>query len=282
MINRSTINFPSLLPFEVNASYVEINRKSPENQHDSHVHPECEIYINLSGDVSFMVEKQVYPVSRGSIVITRPYEYHRCIYHSDELHRHFWILFSTPSDSDAVRLSMFKKFFDRPTGQNNLLFLEPASEEELISLCHDLSSGELDGERKFSVFFRIIELIGTAKEISPKETRFPAEIDSALALINKSYTDPALKISYIADEVGVSVNTLERYFRRHLSSSPTDYIKKKRLAAAAKMLSRGGSVSEVSERCGFSDYSHFIALFKKAYGTTPLKYKSYARENKKN
>ena len=58
-----------------------------------------------------------------------------------------------------------------------------------------------------------------------------------------------------------------------LNISPSEYIKKKRLANAAKLLSKGYTVSEASSQSGFSDYSNFIALFKKTYGVTPLKYK---------
>lgn len=58
-----------------------------------------------------------------------------------------------------------------------------------------------------------------------------------------------------------------------LNLSPTEYIKKKRLANVIKLLSTGCTVAEASSQSGFSDYSNFIALFKKIYGTTPLKYK---------
>ena len=32
---------------------------------------ECEIYLNLSGDVSFEVENRIYPVSPGTVILTR-------------------------------------------------------------------------------------------------------------------------------------------------------------------------------------------------------------------
>ena len=53
----------------------------------------------------------------------------------------------------------------------------------------------------------------------------------------------------------------------------TLYIKKKRLGNAVKLLSKGCTVTEASYQSGFPDYSNFISVFKKTYGTTPLKYK---------
>lgn len=87
-----TINFEALSAFDFNIKYLEMQPgESPPV--DQHIHSECEIYFNLSGDVSFMAGDNVYPVSRGSLIITRPYEYHHCIYHSDAVHRYYRALF---------------------------------------------------------------------------------------------------------------------------------------------------------------------------------------------
>ena len=276
---KSTISFPALLPFEMKVAYAELDRDDPSNVHDSHVHPECEIYINLSGDVSFMVENRIYPIMPGNIVISRPYEYHHCIYHSGELHRHFWILFSLPTDSGEVEKELFGKFFERLPGHDNPLSLGTKERDELISICHELSRGNTDGCRSFSLFFRVIELISSAKTVTGGGKTYPSEIDSALAVIDGRYSDASLSVSEIASEAGVSVNTLERHFRSFFSMSPLSYLKKKRLAAAAELLFRGSSVSEAAEASGFSDYSHFIALFKNAYGITPLKYKKATKSS---
>lgn len=52
-----------------------------------------------------MVEDQIYSVSAGSVIITRPYEYHHCIYHSNERHRHYLVLFS--ADNNEKILDIF-------------------------------------------------------------------------------------------------------------------------------------------------------------------------------
>ena len=51
-------------------------------------------------------------------------------------------------------------------------------------------------------------------------------------------------------------------------------IEAKKLSASAEMLSRGTSVTEACMKCGFSDCSYFISLFKKKFGQTPLQYKN--------
>lgn len=115
---RRKITLPEISKAECSISHVVIDVASPLNENESHIHRECEIYVNLSGDVSFEVENRIYPVSRGSVIITRPFEYHHCIYHSNQLHEHFWITFSAGA-SDAF-LAMF---YGRGKGKDNLIIL---------------------------------------------------------------------------------------------------------------------------------------------------------------
>ena len=79
VLKRKKELFGEIKPFDMTATYIEIDSNSPLNVYDDHIHNECEIYINLSGDVSFAVENSVYPIMPGGIIITRPLEYHHCI-----------------------------------------------------------------------------------------------------------------------------------------------------------------------------------------------------------
>ena len=273
MEKSNSITLPAQDPITLSVKYVEMRPEESDRTNDSHVHPECEIYINLSGDVSFMVEKRIYPITPGSIIVTRPYEYHHCIYHTDKPHRHFWILFSLPSESDSMQSSLFSKFFSRPLGASNLLTLPKASSDELIALCHKMTESSLTLPEKYAGFFTMIKLIEEASAITDKTLKFPPEIDTALSFIDKNFKNSSISIADIASSAGVSINTIERHFRSILSISPGSYLKKKRLAHAAELLFLGKTVSEACDESGFSDYSHFIALFKASYGITPLKYK---------
>ena len=128
---RRKILLSQMSKADCSISHIDLDAVSPLNQNESHIHAECEIYINLSGDVSFEVENRIYPVSRGSVIITRPFEYHHCIYHSNRSHEHFWITFSAKENDHFLRM-----FFGREKGKDNLILLD---EEQLTSLCGILS-----------------------------------------------------------------------------------------------------------------------------------------------
>ena len=87
-MKTKAFTLPTISAVDFSVSYVDLESSFNINENESHIHEECEIYLNLSGDVSFEVENKIYPISRGSVIITRPYEYHHCIYHSDACHKH--------------------------------------------------------------------------------------------------------------------------------------------------------------------------------------------------
>ena len=255
-MKSTTENFQPIAPFKFSVSYIEINANSPENVYDDHIHDECEIYINLSGDVSFSVEGAVYPIMPGGVIITRPYEYHHCMYRSNKLHKHFWILFE-PSGNERL----LDVFYKRKPGRSNLLILPPDKTEELFAVCHELNrqgNGEVE---KYCLFFRLIHLLNMANAVNAESNRKNDAVISAINYINNNLSQK-LEIKEIAKECNVSVNTLERQFLYSLNVTPSKYIKKKRLANAERMLSEGSNVTEAALMSGFSDCSSFIADFK--------------------
>ena len=54
--------------------------------------------------------------------------------------------------------------------------------------------------------------------------------------------------------------------------STKEYILKKRISLAMDLLINDMSVTEVSNRCGFNSYAHFIRTFTKIVGISPYKY----------
>lgn len=262
-------HFSGINPFHLEVSYVEMD--PTQVVFESHAHEECEIYMNLSGDVSFVVENRIYPVPPGGMIITRPFEYHHCVHNSSKLHKHFWILFSAAGNEE-----LFDVFYKRRKGEGNLLTLPPKETEMIISLFHKMVEGAAPQSQKYYRFFRMITLLQSADVADADEDTYPADIVYAINYISRHFAEP-ISVGEIAKGANVSINTLERHFSQILHLSPSAYIRKKRLAHAAKLLTEGSSVTEASDGSGFSDYSNFIALFKRTYGVTPLVYKKQQR-----
>lgn len=78
----------------------------------------------------------------------------------------------------------------------------------------------------------------------------------------------------LADIACVSKSQLTRLFNQTFGVSPLQYVIRKKIQHAQKLLlTTGYSVVQVSRSVGFADVSYFIRLFKKNIGFTPQDYR---------
>lgn len=77
----------------------------------------------------------------------------------------------------------------------------------------------------------------------------------------------------LSEEIGLSLKKLKEGFKQIYGDSVFGFLFDYKMEYARKMLETGQyNVNEVGLRIGYSTASHFIASFKKKYGTTPKKY----------
>lgn len=259
-ISKATIGLLELIAFQ----WQNPGKPGGANM-DSHIHDQCEIYVNLSGNVSFMVENRIYSIQRGDIIITMPNEAHHCIYHDTSMHDHICCWFSAEGIHEILDV-----FFSRKPGQGNLISLPREKREEMIKICKTLVDGQ-SGVGKYIAFFKLIELLSNGEE-KAETISLPEDIKRCVEYIHGNL-GRSLTVKELAEVSHVTVNTLERHFKSSIGIAPYTYIQNCRLALAVSILKNGGTVSEAAEESGFSDISHFIALFKKRYGKTPLQLK---------
>jgi len=73
-------------------------------------------------------------------------------------------------------------------------------------------------------------------------------------------------------EVGLSLKKLKDGFKQIYGEPVYTFLFDHKMELACKLLAQGNNVNEVGLKVGYSTASHFIAAFKKKYGTTPKKY----------
>ncbi|MEL4307171.1 AraC family transcriptional regulator [Joostella sp. CR20] len=77
----------------------------------------------------------------------------------------------------------------------------------------------------------------------------------------------------LSDEIGLNLKRLKEGFKQVYGDSVYSFLFDYKMEYARKMLETGElNVNEVGLKVGYSTASHFIAAFKKKYGTTPKKY----------
>ncbi len=77
----------------------------------------------------------------------------------------------------------------------------------------------------------------------------------------------------LAQEIGLSLKKLKEGFKQIYGDSVYSFLFDYKMEHARRLLETGQhNVNEVGLKVGYSTSSHFIAAFKKKYGTTPKKY----------
>ena len=98
------------------------------------------------------------------------------------------------------------------------------------------------------------------------------KIRLAKEIILKNMSEPP-SLQELSEEIGLSLNKLKEGFKQLYGDTVFGYLLDHKMEEARRMLaSTNYNVNEVGLRIGYSTSSHFIAAFKKKYGTTPKKY----------
>ena len=100
-------------------------------------------------------------------------------------------------------------------------------------------------------------------------------MNKMMSLIETRICDPDLRTSALADELGVSIRTVQNAFAA-IGETPSAYILDRRLTRAADRLVAAPqlSVTSVSYEVGFNDCSYFTRCFKQKYGVSPTAYRA--------
>ena len=239
---------------------------------DDHIHDFYEIYVNLNGNVSFRVENRVYPVRRGDVILTRPNEIHRCIYHSDCVHEHFCIWFS------GLSASLFE---ETPFADRILLSFSEEDREKLITLCFHLYESTKEGASPFSserYFFSLLDLICTGRKTESVTQGLPLEFTQVLLYISRHFHEPDCNVTHLSDVFFISRSQLDRNFASYFQTTPCAYIESCRLCEAKRLLQIGYNVQYTAHHCGYTDAAYFVLRFRKKFGITPLQYQKQQRK----
>lgn len=98
-------------------------------------------------------------------------------------------------------------------------------------------------------------------------------------MLQDSYLE-APGLSALAGVAGVHPVHLSREFHRHYRMTIGEFIRTRRVEQASELLSKSNlSLAEIASACGFSDQSHFCALFKKHSGMTPAKFRKLSSDS---
>ena len=103
---------------------------------------------------------------------------------------------------------------------------------------------------------------------------YQAETIKKAVLYMKEHFNSKMKISDVADYVGMSEQYFCRYFKKMTGKTLTEYMNEIRVDRASEMLvNTEEKVIDIAISCGYDNISYFIKRFKHIKGITPQEYR---------
>ena len=107
----------------------------------------------------------------------------------------------------------------------------------------------------------------------PRDSSYSETIKTVIQYVKDNYQRP-ITVEEISELTDYSESHFMRIFRRETGQTFISFLNDYRLEMAAYLLKETADpVNAIAENTGFGNFSYFIRMFQKKYGTSPLKYR---------
>jgi AraC-like DNA-binding protein len=271
-------------------SYSIINPKQVNYMHlkgeiipiDFHLHDGFEIYFLISGDVNYFVEKKVYPLNYGDLIITNSYEVHKPSFQSGKVYERIILQFKAelPEIFSLPQFYLLNCFMNRPLGSRNKISLNKNQLEEFLILLNRIenaSNFNFPGDEilQLTSFIELLVFVNRAFEDIQLVEEYPNVPEKLVPILDyiDNNLDSELSLELFENNFYINKFYLCRLFKESTGINIHEYVTFKRISKAKKLLSIGLNVTDSCMMSGFIDYSNFIRVFKKIVGISPGQYK---------
>lgn len=231
-----------------------INKVS--NLSAAHKHNTYEIIVHIRGTGILHTEKKDFSVSPGKIAIIPPGTIHNAvsdedlerIYISGDFNQIFNLtcpaIISDNPEKEGLSLAkmIFNNRYENP--------------DYIVSLCNAFAHFIVQN-------LKMDDAIGTA-------------IREIIYEITNNFSDSGINLCRILHKSGYAEDYIRSQFKKHTEKTPTEFLSDIRIRHARYLIDVYGSklpLSEIAEKCGYTDYIYFSRKFKQITGISPQKYK---------
>ncbi len=246
-----------------------------------HSHSDYEFHMAINGDCVFLTESGRHTVSKGDILLVKPYAIHSCVEGTDR----------------NVKMS-FCFSFEKKSGDNDMLSqLEQAfsSFEGVVKLCgekyekivsdilFEVHSGDCFSEERLRSYFLLL-ITGIARDIVPKKENAVKRAEKSKTqsnlyrmmieeYVNQNY-NKEISLSHLAETMHLCEKQTARIIKDEFGMSFRDFVAKIRCGAAEYLLRNTDmSVGGIAEKVGYRTYNGFYNMFVSRVGITPMRYR---------
>lgn len=220
-------------------------------------HTFYEIILLLAGNAHLITDKLNMEIKPNSIILIPKETYHQLVINGNE--------------NDYLRCVF--QFDNTPFLKTDLSEVKVFKIDEKIEtlysiLIHKAKNKVEDNDIILKSTLALITDALPQKEAAIAVTKHGHLASMAVEFINQNIKKPFTS-GDIANELNVSISTLQHNFRKEMQIPLYQYVLKKRLVVARQQILSGIPATNVALNLGFSDYSGFYKQYKKLFGVTP-------------
>jgi len=225
-----------------------------------------QILYTRSGAGMLEIDGKQLPQTPGSIFLISPGVPHE-YYPQHGMWETAWVVFRGAHIRELMTELGFGGWNERSVEPPELSGLERIFSRILSAVADPLNGGE---RCSLLIYEYILEaravLLGGA-------SRPGGQADRAVEYIEAHFSED-ITLEQLAELTGVSLQHFCRVFRAQTGMRPMEYLARKRVSEAKRLLSStGSSIAEIAELTGYRDPTYFGSVFRRYEGTTPTEYR---------
>lgn len=123
----------------------------------------------------------------------------------------------------------------------------------------------------------VVGTTGVSQPFAESTALLPAPYQAFSRIVDyaRNHLADGVDVRHIAHYAGMSVSTLARRFKEHISLTPREFLAQLRISRACKLLKQTPlNISEVSLQCGYESPAAFTRAFKRQMRVAPKDYRS--------
>ncbi len=234
------------------------------------------IYMHSDGG-SIVCGEKIYPIKKGVLCFIGAKKYHFTMPDEPEIYDRSKVFFSSERLENIHAMLPSEHPFRNIFTEDSLVYAQISEEvqdevEFIFKELYELKSNERYKELLImsSCIKLFVHLDRFFVESAPKASNL---MQRAILYMNQHVLQE-IKIDDICAALHMSKYNFCRRFKKTTGITVMEYILKTRLVIAKSYLLKGNSsISEISDKCGFSSLSYFCRVFKEDTGKTPLQYR---------
>jgi len=240
-----------------------------------HVSPEHLIMYFYSDGGSIVCAEDVFPIKKGGLIFIAADTYHYTMPDVPEIYDRSKLNLSSCELNRILDLlgenNRFKSFANKAIVYAEI---DEKDQKELERIFNEFSICNTDDERELLMFSCCAKLLFYLDKYSKASTSsVTGTMGKAIDYINKNISLD-VNIESICAAVNISKYHFCRQFKKHTGMTVMKYILKTRIILAKNDLKKTHlSISEISEKYGFSSVSYFSRVFKEKENCSPLQYR---------